>query len=712
MEQELLNKIISKTLEDEIFVRKVISKAFGTPKMPAAPKGSGTKMTVYWQGEGKRRPLSINVDTPIPDGYGPNPKVKPTTQTTPEKKVKEKKEEPPKKGVITPEIKTNLKQQISKLKEDVLKKIQEKLPKEKLKKPEVLKERMVREKAPGESQFVYELRLQNAALDYINDFYKRFEGVKVSDPKLNKEKEVVNKILDSIHNRLQTKIRSTKDVSGLNYQEMKDRISEYEQRGLKNLSDTESNEYFKLKNKIKKIETKEAELTQTKSSIEDKRKREELSKTYIADFEKETKPADKIQEPKVKELVNEVEKAEKNGKVNKEAPKKETMLKMNAARFLNKAFKNLKLEKAKIQNIDVKGSAMAFTINFPLQIKESKIRELNKLIQRQYGLTSPAQVNYKEGNNVEFEFSKQKKEDIVRPTFSNAINDLNKYINEKKTDKGLKNLAMVVGYDAKGKPIIGDFTNYSVTSIGTISSPGKGKTYNTDSSLLSMIANYTPDELKLDLIDAQGVGFSKIRKNSPNYLDNQPGMGIKNKEDAQRIIGILENNLQTITDRGALLEKYGVEKWTELPDKSGNRQPPLKLLVIDEYQGLLSGIDKVYGEGSEEAKGMKIKVKNYLSEIQKQGRKVGVVPWVMTQTIDEDNKEYFKGCSTKILYQVNDPKTGQDFLGLKGRDVARNLVDVGQSAIEQAGSPRKYGVGVSRNNESTEIVTTQAGKRK
>jgi hypothetical protein len=228
---------------------------------------------------------------------------------------------------------------------------------------------------------------------------------------------------------------------------------------------------------------------------------------------------------------------------------------------------------------------------------------------------------------------------------------------------------------------------------------------------MSMISNYSPEELRIDVIDAQGVAFPSILKNASNYLDNKPGMGVQTKEDVQRVIGILESNMQTITDRGAVGNKYGVQKMTDLPEKTGDRQPPVKILIMDEFQGLLSGIDKVYGAGSEESKGMKTKVKNYLSQIQKQGAKWGVIPWVMTQTVDDDNKEYLQNCSTKMLYRVEDAATGQDFLGKGGRDVARNIVDVGQSAVVMKGKTR-YGVGVVRNNAVDEEVTKEAGARK
>lgn len=735
---EFLKKQIGIVLEEGRFIENVLEKSFGIqkagigmPKMPAIPGATPKKTSVPGGGrshsyvkkeENFFGPGKHRYWYKMPDGS-----MKASDQAESPKGGKATPEAEKQPKTLSPQEKKNYGTTIEKLRSEVTKKLGGQPEGPKATEDEKLKQ-VFQEKKPGESDIAHDARLLNSAMDYLIDLQNRIEKMPATnETAVQLKKQITDVQMAKLKNQLQSQISGFGEKSPItkptqkvgsttvgkekpNYQQMKQKMNEYEQRGLKNLSGDERAEYFKNKKDIQKIETEEAELTQTKSSIADKQIREQKSMQYVNNFDQEVPPANKIAIPNVEPLYADIEKAENNGKVNPNSPKNDTMIKMQSARFLNRAFKQLKMDKASIVAISGKGSAISLAIKAPIKINSNQLRQLNKLIQRQYGLTSPAQVAYKANNVVEFEFSKQKKEDIIKPKFSNSVKDLHNYIESNKTPNGLRRLAMVIGYDAKGQPIMADFSNYEATSIATVSSPGKGKTFNTESSLLSMISNYSPDEVKFDLIDAQGVGFASIREKSSNYLDNPPGMGVQTKEDVQRVMGILESNMQAITDRGAVLSKYGVQKMTDLPEKAGNRQFPLKMVVIDEYQGLFEGIDKVYGEGSAESKQMQTKLKNYMSSIQKQGRKVGVIPWVMTQTVDDNNAEYLRNASTKMLYQVEDPKTGYDFLGVKGRDVARNLIDVGQSAIQVSGK-RHYGVGVTRNSEVTEAVTSEAGRR-
>ena len=729
--EELIKQLVKNILEEDtlsILTKSILNYDFekAMPKMPRLP-GSGVKKDIKPKtpsiGTGVRSHKYVKKDEnfygpgqhrywyKMPDGSlvaskdtnGPSNGDKASTpqrQHTPPEKIKQE----------TKRVQDATKQLLG----EVGKKLEQK-------KLEPNKGFNVGERQLGETQGQYELRQISHALDYLDDFKKRFIDTKTSSPEAEKMKgEILNNVIKNIYNELQKKSTTLKELPGgkitspkqqETFEQMKNKMNEYEQKGLKNLSSEERTNYFKMKRDVQKIETEEAELTQTKSSIAEQQKREQKSKEYVNDFEKIVKPADQIQTPKTEKLISDIQKAESNGKTNINSPKKDTMLKMNAARFLNRAFKTLNMENVKVDSVNAKGSAMSLAIKAPMKVTTNQIRQLNKLIQRQYGLSSPAQVNYKANNVIEFEFSKQKKEDIIKPMFSDSVKDLGSYIEKNKTPNGLRRLAMVIGYDSKGKPIIADFTNYEATSIATVASPRKGKTFNAESSLLSMISNYSPEEFQFDVIDAQGVAFPSIIKNNKNYMSNQPGMGVKTKEDVQRIIGILESNMQVIHDRSSIGRKYGVQKMTDLPSKSGNRQFPLKMIIMDEYQGVFEGIDKVYGENTPESKAMKTKLKNYMSSIQKQGAKWGVIPWVMTQTVDDNNAEYLQNSSTKMLYQVEDAKTGQDFLGKGGRNVARNIIDVGQSAVQMGGKTH-YGVGVSRNNEVTETVTQETSKRK
>ena len=733
--EEIVKNLTKEILDEEKNLDNLLEKAFGMPKIPggaagAGPKtpgmsmpkgtGSGNKMTVYWQGEGRRRPVQINVGSPIPQGYGPNPK-KGKIEQAPSKIKQGPEAQESQQSAVTPRIKEILGNQINKLKDTVVDRLKGIVSEPKKQAPKLeesgqkLQTQLTRERGYGETEAQYNLALLTSAASFILDFSKRLEGIKVSDPQAQVLKEQVDKMVDNVYKQVRAKMQGSKGeaggISDVGYEENKNKADEYEKRGLKSLSKEEFADYKKTKKYLEEVESGQAELSQTKSSIEEQKKRDEKSRKYVEEFEKQVRPASEIKAPDVKSLVKSTEKAEATGKAYKISPNKESMLKMNAARFLNRAFKTLKLdEDLTVSEISAKGSAMVFAIKAPMKIGENDLKKLNKLIQRQYGLSSPAEISYKPNNIVEFSFSKQKKEDIIRPMFSNSVVDLNSYISENKTPNGLRRLAAILGYNSKGEPVIADFTNYEATSIGTIASPRQGKTFNAGSALMSMMANYSPEEFKFDVIDAQGVAFPNIIKNSKNYMENEPGMGVKTKEDIQRIVGILESNLQLINDRGAVGRKYGVEKMTDLPAESGDRQFPLKMIMIDEYQGLLTGIEKIYGTGSQEAKDLVGKVQNYLDKIQKEGAKWGVIPWVMTQTVDDRNQEYFKNCGAKILYRVQDPKTGQDFLGKGGRDVARNIIDVGQSAIQLPGK-RSYGVGVVRNSEVDKTVTKQVGSR-
>lgn len=568
MEEQFLNKIVNNILQDDLYIKEIISKALGMPKVPSGTKMP--KMTVYWQGEGKRRPIQINVGSKIPDGYGPNPKQKIGQESVSEKEgKKEEKISTKEKIKISPEEKKKLKDQISGLKEKVLDKIKEKIkPEKKEISPQKTFEReFEREKGIGESEAFYNLRLGTAALDYINDFYKKFENIPVSDPKYQKQKEIVNNMIDQIHEQLTKKVSGksaklleTKRLTeSANYQQSKDRLNNLEQKmsqGEK-LNPEEAKEYNKLSKQIEMSDKIYLENQRKQLDIENSKKQEEITKDLEVKWNKGEKFYKDYSGIKTDKIKTTSEIKEKDAtlfsilRYGKNIPLKE--IKKNNKNTVNSFIKE-KLKDFEIKNVNTNYEQGTITFD---SSQVDNPRKFSKKLKQSFLDDDSANNAYilrstKDGKLI-ISVKQYKTDWVIRPmpeNLSTAVNEQQKkYEQNKKTGAKTKyqfwlskDKALSINPAQRDQP-------HTVVMQGG-QRTGKGLTFGSEMSQALGWADGSV--VQFFNFDHTAAFYSDLNRSDPKFLNKMQNKGLIGFN------GVTKDNLKTLepTEQANALEDY------------------------------------------------------------------------------------------------------------------------------------------------------------
>lgn len=694
----------------------VIEKAGPAPKPAFGGKGAGPsagKRTVYWQGEGSRRPLTINMDSPVPQGYGEQPKQKQegTGEVKEAKQVKETKQEKPEapKAEKYPESKTA----------DDLRKIAEspaKLSKEQIhpdipKKIDSLNEGLdvVLNKLEEKPNLTgAEFRLWNYLYLTKLEANKQAKEFGVGQP-LSEIVAGIDKKYDKLSRGGKEKDTVTTSDMRKYLQDMKDKRAAGQE-----LTREERKTESKYKGELGRWEKEDIE---TEIQETEERKQAEMdakAKDYVANFENIVKPYNEIQKPVItKSDLAELNQGEKDNptKDNPEAPNKLATMKQKYSRSVNKLLSQMGMKPkgkvsdrelanyASIDKISVKGASVKITLDAPApHISRGQINEFGDNLGRIYGVDK-VDMQYENGKVV-YSFPKQDISEIVQPTLADGIKAIQKVINDyvKEHPNEPRPIVIPMGFDADGELVYANVLDGNANSIAVIAAPGQGKSFGAESTIMQLISVYSPEEFELSAYDTQGVSLPTVRKSAEGYFTGNPVMGIQTKEDVNNLLNGLENDLQEATNRASVLKKYGVEKLSDLSSKAGGRTFKTRLVMFDEYNSVFGKIDEIYGKGKESAV-MKKRISGMMDRLKDQGRKVGIIPMALGQDPTEDNsKRFMTTAQAKVLYRVPG-SVGTRFLGAGGTAAARNLVAKGQALIEIAGE-RKYGVGPRRNNNT------------
>lgn len=141
-------------------------------------------------------------------------------------------------------------------------------------------------------------------------------------------------------------------------------------------------------------------------------------------------------------------------------------------------------------------------------------------------------------------------------------------------------LLFAVGEDVEGSTVVFDMCRMPHLLIG--GAPGSGKSVQINAILLSFLMKYTPDQLKLLLIDPKKIEFSVYRK-VPHLLDNRVVTDTKEGIDA------LKSLHAEMERRYLLFEKAGVRQVDDynakMPD--GEKLPKI-VAVIGEFADFMA----------------------------------------------------------------------------------------------------------------------------
>ena len=186
-----------------------------------------------------------------------------------------------------------------------------------------------------------------------------------------------------------------------------------------------------------------------------------------------------------------------------------------------------------------------------------------------------------------------------------------------KSDKGIHIPIGLVGKDKPCLLTLGEEKSGHHVLIG--GATGSGKTVLLHNIIVNGAWQYSPEELIFYLLDyKEGTEFK--------LYDNLPHVHILSME-SNRPFGLsaLQYLQQEIERRGKLFKKQGVAKIQDYRSKKGEKLPRI-LVIIDEFQVLLKGHDRLSAQGAE-----------MLDDISRRGRSFGVHMLLSTQTLSEVN---------------------------------------------------------------------------
>lgn len=186
-----------------------------------------------------------------------------------------------------------------------------------------------------------------------------------------------------------------------------------------------------------------------------------------------------------------------------------------------------------------------------------------------------------------------------------------------KSDQGVHIPIGLVGKDKPCFLTLGEEKSGHHVLIG--GATGSGKTVLLHNIIVNGAWQYSPDELVFYLLDyKEGTEF-KLYENLPHVhilsMESNRPFGLSTLQYLQ---GEMER-------RGKLFKKNGVARIRDYRSKTGEKLPRI-LVVIDEFQVLLKGHDRLSGQGAE-----------MLDDLSRRGRSFGVHMLLSTQTLSEVN---------------------------------------------------------------------------
>ncbi|HWH00125.1 MAG TPA: FtsK/SpoIIIE domain-containing protein, partial [Pilimelia sp.] len=217
---------------------------------------------------------------------------------------------------------------------------------------------------------------------------------------------------------------------------------------------------------------------------------------------------------------------------------------------------------------------------------------------------------------------------------------------------------------------------------------GAGKTAFIINVLYGLATRYSPDELTLYLLDfKEGVSFAEFvpTARDGSWLPHARAVGVES--DREYGLAVLRELEAEMTRRATAYKRAGVTRFTDLRAAGGARLPRV-LCVIDEFQVLLAGADRLAGEAVA-----------LLESLARKGRSYGIHLVLASQTVRGVEALYAKRDSIFGQFPVRVALPGGGDVLDPTNDAAAGL-PLGTAVVNTAGGfggPR----GATRGHERT-----------
>ena len=166
------------------------------------------------------------------------------------------------------------------------------------------------------------------------------------------------------------------------------------------------------------------------------------------------------------------------------------------------------------------------------------------------------------------------------PNSSSALVYLKEVLDSKEYKESKSKLKLALGKDIAGAPVIADLATMPHLLIA--GATGSGKTVCINSLIISLLFNYTPDDLKFIMIDPKRVELA-VFNNLPHLLS--PVV-----TDHKKVASTLEWVVGEMDSRYELFAKYAVRNidlYNEKYGAEGGAKLPYILVIIDELADLM-----------------------------------------------------------------------------------------------------------------------------
>ncbi len=369
--------------------------------------------------------------------------------------------------------------------------------------------------------------------------------------------------------------------------------------------------------------------------------------------------------PDENKLVNPIDNVPKNYKyvfppinllvdygVDEKAKKKNEEEQLKRAETICQILKNANID-AKIEDIKYGPAITRFELSIPPTVSVKRITEkyedLNLWLaaRDKIRLVAPIQGTSRIGIEV--------------PNASPATVGLKGMVESRefKTAKQ-SSLSFCLGLDLVGKPVVLDISKMPHLLVGGATGTGKSVFLNT--LLISLIYKYTPEELRIILVDPKVVEFSLFR-GIPNLMFNEIFI------DNEKVCSMLEWAVQEMEERYLKLNEVlakNIEEYNAYMEKKKGKKMPKILIIIDEFADLMNS--------SSERKLME----NKISRLAAKARAAGIHLIMATQRPSADIMEgsIKTNFTSRIAFKMSSPTDAMVIMGEAGADKLLGRGDV------------------------------------
>ena len=248
-------------------------------------------------------------------------------------------------------------------------------------------------------------------------------------------------------------------------------------------------------------------------------------------------------------------------------------------------------------------------------------------------------------------------------------------------------LSFCMGKDIVGRPVILDIAKMPHLLVAGATGTGKSVFLNT--LLISLIYKYSPEELRIILVDPKVVEFS-IFRGIPNLMFNEIFT------NNAKVCSMLEWAVQEMEERYVKLNDVlakNIDEYNSYIEKKKGKKMPKILIIIDEFADLMNS--------SSERKLME----NKISRLAAKARAAGIHLIMATQRPSADIMEgsIKTNFTSRIAFKMASPTDAMVIMGEGGAD---KLLGMGDSLFRTSNMPsaeRAQGSYVS--TEEIEVVT-------